>query len=306
MSVKKIVENIYLIDVETGGIRNLIASYVLTGESAAIVETGPASSIPNLLHGLEELSIKPNEVAYVAVTHVHIDHGGGVGTLLKALPKAKVIVHHRGAFHLANPERLWQQSKMVLGKVAEIYGKPEPVPMERIVTAADGVTFTVDDDVTLKVLETLGHAPHHLCYYEPLSGGTFTGDAVGIYLGEIDVVVPSTPPPFRLDITLASLEKLAVLNPEVLYYTHFGVARNAAEKIKMYSRRLKLWAKVVGEAVGGGESFEDVKKRIFENDEEFRRAWEHLKLHGGVLGDTTLNESIEGFIEFVKKFGVPV
>jgi glyoxylase-like metal-dependent hydrolase (beta-lactamase superfamily II) len=230
MSAKKIGENIYLIDVEADGIRNLIASYVLTGESVAIVESGPASSILNLLHGLDELSIKPNEVAYVAVTHVHIDHGGGVGTLLKNLPKAKVIVHYRGAFHLANPEKLWQQSKIVLGKVAEIYGKPEPVPMERIVTAADGMTFTVNDDVKLRVLETPGHAPHHLCYYEPLSGGIFIGDAVGVYLDEIDVIVPSTPPPFRLDITLASLERLADLKPEVLYYTHFGMAYKAVEK----------------------------------------------------------------------------
>jgi glyoxylase-like metal-dependent hydrolase (beta-lactamase superfamily II) len=177
MSAKKIGENIYLIDVEADGIRNLIASYVLTGESVAIVESGPASSILNLLHGLDELSIKPNEVAYVAVTHVHIDHARA-----------------------------------------------------RIATAADGMTFTVNDDVKLRVLETPGHAPHHLCYYEPLSGGIFIGDAVGVYLDEIDVIVPSTPPPFRLDITLASLERLADLKPEVLYYTHFGMAYKAVEK----------------------------------------------------------------------------
>jgi glyoxylase-like metal-dependent hydrolase (beta-lactamase superfamily II) len=307
MSIKKIGDHIYLIDLEAGGIRNFVASYVLIDESIAIVETGPASSIPNLLHGLNELNVKPEDVAYIAVTHVHIDHSGGVGTLLRALPKAKVIVHHRGAIHLANPDRLWQQSKMVLGeKIAEIYGKPEPVPMEKIVAASEGLNFKIGDDVALKVIETLGHAPHHLCYYEPLSEGIFTGDAAGVYIDEIEVIVPTTPPPFRLDIALSSLEKLANLKPKVLYYTHFGVAHSALEKLEAYSGRLKLWAKITRQAIKNGENFEAIRKRIFENDEAVGKAREYIKAHRGVLGEAVLNESLEGFISYLKEFGETV
>ncbi|MDH5460593.1 MAG: MBL fold metallo-hydrolase, partial [Candidatus Bathyarchaeota archaeon] len=166
MHITKIEEHIYLIDVEAAGIKNFIASYVLKGRHVAIVETGPAFSVSNLLSGLKELNIKLEEVAYVAVSHIHLDHGGGAGTLMKYLPKAKVIVHRRGAPHLANPEKLWTQAREVLGSVAEMYGKPELVPEEKIIAATDGMTFDIGNNVELKVVETLGHASHHLSYYE--------------------------------------------------------------------------------------------------------------------------------------------
>ena len=303
MRTKKIGDNIYLIDVEAGGIRNFIASYVLIGERVAIVETGPASSIPNLLNGLDKLDVKPDDVAYIVVTHVHIDHGGGVGTLLKTLSKAKVIVHQRGAAHLANPDRLWQQSKMVLGEIAEIYGKPEPVSQERIVVASDDMNLKIGDNAAIKVVETLGHAPHHICYYEPLSRGIFTGDAAGVYLGEIDVIMPTTPPPFRLDIALASLDKLANLKPKVLYYTHFGMAYNALEKLETYAERLKLWARIIRQTIKNEENFEAIRERIFENDEDVRKARDYIKGHSRILGETLLNESVEGFINYLKEIG---
>src|SRR4030067_1507360 len=139
MHTKKIGENLFLIDLQTGGFKNLIASYLLKGKQTTIIETGPTSSIPNLFTALKELKVKPEEVAYVAISHVHIDHSGGTGTLLKSLPNAKVIVHSRGAPHLANPEKLWLQSQLTLGNVAEIFGAPERVSQDRIITATDGM-----------------------------------------------------------------------------------------------------------------------------------------------------------------------
>jgi len=182
MHVTKLEEHLDLIDVETAGIENFIASYVLRGRSVAIIETGPTSSVPNLLAGLGKLGVKLEDVTYVAVSHVHLDHGGGAGTLLKSLPNARVIVHQRGAPHLINPEKLWQQSKEVLGKITELYGAPEPVPFERIIAAEDGMTFDLGKNVEFKVVETLGHASHHQSYYETFGRGVFPGDAAGIYL----------------------------------------------------------------------------------------------------------------------------
>ena len=301
MNITKIENHIYLIDVETAGIKNFIASYILKGKQTAIIETGPVSSIHNVLSGLRELNIKPEEIAYVAVSHIHLDHGGGVGTLLKFLPKAKVIVHQRGAPHLANPEKLWQQSLKVLGNIAEMYGKPEPVPEERIIAATDDLTFDLGEDVKLKVLETLGHASHHLSYYEPSTKGIFPGDAAGIYLNEIGVIVPTTPPPFRLDIALASLDKLIELKPKVLYYSHFGKAYNAIEKLQTYVRQVKLWAKIAREGIENGEGIEAIRQRIIEKDEAVRKALQYIQNHL-VLSETTLNESVQGFIGFVEKF----
>ncbi len=301
MYVNKIEEHLYLVDVETGGIKNFVASYILKGKQTAIIETGPTSSVPNLLSALKESNIKPELVAYVAVSHIHLDHGGGVGTLLKYLPKAKVIVHPRGAPHLVNPEKLWQQSKEVLGSITEIYGAPEPVPKERIIAATDGMILDIGNDVRLKVIETLGHASHHLSYYEPLTEGIFPGDAAGIYLKEIGVVVPTTPSPFRLDIALASLEKLISLKPKVLYYSHFGNAENALEKLRAYANQLKLWARIAKQGLENGEGLAAISKRILKSDEAIRKAKDYIQAHT-VLSENVLGESVQGVIDFVEKF----
>jgi len=302
MHVTKIEEHIYLIDVETAGIKNFIASYILKGKQTVIVETGPTSSVSNLLSGLKELKVKPEDVAHVAVSHIHLDHAGGVGRLLKYLPKAKVIVHQRGAPHLANPEKLWQQSRIALGSVAEMYGEPEPVHEERIIVATDSMTFDIGNNVRLKVLETLGHASHHLSYYETLSKGIFTGDAAGVYLNEFDVVVPTTPSPFRFDIALASLDKLISLKPRHLYYSHFGNAYNPMKKLQTYAQQLKLWAKIAKHGVENKESLETISERILESDRAVRKAAEYLKAHP-ILSVTVFNQSVQGFMGFVKNSG---
>jgi len=300
MQVRKLQEHIHLIDVETGGVENFIASYVLKGKNVAIIETGPTSSVPNLLAGLEKIGVGLEEVAYVAVSHIHLDHGGGAGTLLKSLPNAKVIVQQRGAPHLANPEKLWQQSREVLGKITKLYGQPEPVPPERIIAAEDGMTFDLGDNVNLKVVETLGHASHHQSYYETLGHGVFPGDAAGIYLREFDATVPTTPAPFRLDTALASLDKLANLKPRALYYSHFGEAPNANQKLQAYAEQLQLWADIARKGIEEGRSLEEVRQEIVENDGQIRKALKFIEAHP-VLNETVLNNSVQGFMNYAKQ-----
>ena len=300
MHVTELTEHIYLIDVETGALKNFIASYILKGKQVAIVETGPTSSVPNLLSALEQLDVKFEDVVYVAISHIHLDHGGGAGTLIKNLPNAKVVVHQRGAPHLVNPEKLWQQSKEVLRSITELYGEPEPVPAERIVAATDGMILDVGNGVRLKVVETLGHASHHQSYYETLSGGIFPGDAAGIYMKEFDAVVPTTPAPFRLDSTLASLDKLVGLKPKALYYSHFGEASNPVERLEAYAEQLKLWARIAREGVERKQDLEAVRERILENDENIRRTVKALRAHP-VLGETVLVNSVQGVIEYAEK-----
>jgi glyoxylase-like metal-dependent hydrolase (beta-lactamase superfamily II) len=303
MRVTRLGERIFLVDVEPEGLENFIATYVLKGKQVAIVETGPRSSVPNLLTGLERLGVRLENVAYVAVTHVHLDHGGGVGTLIQNLPKAKVIAHPAAAPHLVKPEKLWQQSSEVLGKeVAELYLAPEPVPPERIVAARDGMTFDMGNNVSLRVVETLGHASHHQSYYEAFSGGIFPGDAAGIYLKDADVVVPTIPPPFRLDASLASLEKLIGLNPKALYYTHFGKASGAVGKLRAYANQLKLWVSIAEEGLRNKQSFEAIREKILESDESVRKAMKYLK-EQPVLGRVVFDHSVQGALNFVEKYG---
>ena len=299
MPSKEIGKNLYLVELETGGLKNLICSYVIKGDKAIIVESGPTSSVPKLVSGLEELNIKFEDVEYVAVTHVHLDHGGGAGTLLSYLPNAKVIVHPKGMPHLVNPDRLWSSAQEVLGFVSEIFGKPESVPKERIIPVTEG-SFDLAGDAKLKVIETLGHASHSLSFYESLNNGVFPGDAAGTYFPEFDVVMPTTPPPFRLDAELASLDKLISLNPANLYYSHFGKASNGVQRLKDYKVQLHLWAKIAGDGVSRNQSLEEIRERIIAEDKVMRQLADYLKSHR-IYSKTALGNSVQGFIDYAKQ-----
>ena len=242
MHTRQIGKNLFQVELETGGFKNLICSYIINSAKTTLVESGPTSSVPNLVSGLKELNIRFEDVEYVAITHVHLDHGGGAGTLLKFLPNAKVLVHPRGMPHLINPERLWSSAQAVLADVSEIFGKPEPVPKERIIPVTEG-SFDLDDGAKLTVIETLGHSSHSLSFHESLNGGIFPGDAAGTYFPEFDVVIPTTPPPFHLSEALASLDKLISLKPTVLYYSHFGKASNGVQRLKDYKLATSIMGK---------------------------------------------------------------
>jgi len=300
MHTREIEKNLFLVDLETGGFKNLIASYVLTGKQTTIVETGPSSSIPNLLAGLKELDVKAEDVAYVALSHVHLDHGGGTGTLLKFLPNAKVLVHPRGVPHLVNPERLWLQSKEVLGLVAEIFGEPEAVSEDRIIAAYDGMTWDVSENIRLTAVETLGHASHNLSYYEPLYGGIFSGDTAGIYLCEFDAVFPTTPPPFHLEAALASLDKLASLEPSALYYSHFGKVSDAMNRLRDHALQLRLWGKVAREEIGRKHGLKEVQERIFVEDKIMQKLAGFIRSHP-IYAEVIIGNSVQGFIDFAEK-----
>jgi len=301
MYSKKLNEFTYLIDLKPMGVESFIATYVLKGSKVAIVETEPTSSVKNLLAGLRETGIRTKEIDYVAVSHVHTDHAGGAGTLLRYLPNARLLVHARGAPHLVKPEKLWRQAKQVLGEIAEMYGEIQPVPEERIITATDGMVIDLGEGMELKVLETLGHASHHLSFYESLGGGIFPGDAAGIYLNKFNIVIPTTPAPFHLEMALSSLDKLIKMAPKTLYYTHFGQASGAIKRMRAHVAQLKLWAKIVLEGMKCGEDMETIHERILEEDPSMEAISDFVKDHL-VLRMGVVMQNLQGFIEYFRKF----
>jgi glyoxylase-like metal-dependent hydrolase (beta-lactamase superfamily II) len=240
----------------------------------------------------------PGAIKYVAVTHVHLDHGGGAGTLLKHLPNAKVLVHPRGAPHLIDPERLWPSSQAVLGFVSEIFGKPEPVPKDRVIPLTEG-TFDLGDGGKLSVLETVGHASHNLSFYESFNGGVFPGDAAGTYLPDCGVVVPTTPPPFHLKEALSSLDKLIALKPSSLYFSHFGKADNAVERLRAYKVQLQLWADIAEAGVKANLSLEQIRDNILTQDPVMTQISDYVKNHR-IYSKTVLENCVRGFIEYSK------
>jgi len=299
MHTTRIGRNLYQVELDTGGIKQLICSYIIAGSKPMLVESGPTNSVPNLLLGIQEIGIKPEAIEYVAVTHVHLDHGGGAGTLLKQLPNAKVLVHPRGMPHLIDPERLWPSSQTVLGFVSEIFGKPEPVPKDRVIPLTEGV-FDLGDDGKLTVIETLGHASHNLSFHESFNNGIFPGDAAGTYLAKYDVVVPTTPPPFHLDSALASLDKLISLKPTALYFSHFGKATDAVKRLKDYKVQLQLWANIAEQGVRENWSLEQTRDAIVAKDPVMGKIAEYVKNHR-IYSKTVLENCVRGFIEYAKQ-----
>ena len=299
LHTKEIGKYIFQVDLETGGFRNLICSYIIKSEETIVVESGPTSSVSKLLEGLKELNICFQDVKYVAVTHVHLDHGGGVGTLLKSLPNAKVIVHPKGMPHLIDPEKLWLSSQSVLGFISEVFGKPEPVPPERIIPMTEGL-LDLGKGARLRIIETPGHASHNLSYHETFNGGIFPGDAAGTYFQDFDVVAPTTPPPFYLDSALSSLDRLISFSPTFLYYSHFGKASNAVQRLKEYKEQLQLWAKIAIQGVLNDENLEEISSHILAEDRVMQKIGEYVKNHK-IYSKTVLENCVEGFIGYAKQ-----
>jgi glyoxylase-like metal-dependent hydrolase (beta-lactamase superfamily II) len=300
MPVQKINEFLCLTDLKPAGVANFIASYTVLADKIAVVETGPTSTVDNLLKGLDEIGVKYDDVSFIAISHIHLDHGGGAGTLMRYLPNAKLIVHPRGASHLASPEKLWMQSRQVLGRVAELYEAPEPVSPERILSAGNGITVDLGKGMELDAIETLGHASHHFSYFERNSRTLFPGDAAGIYLNQFDVIVPTTPPPFHLETTLASIDKLEKKMPRLSCYTHFGVTTNAIEKLERHAAQLRLWAETVADGLRKGETLDAISESIRQKDPAVRAVNDYMEAHP-ILGRGVVKQNVQGFMEYLQK-----
>ena len=300
MYSKRLNNYTYLIDLKPKRFENFSASYVIKGDRAAVIETGPRLTVENLLAGLKEIGVKREEVDYVAVTHIHIDHAGGAGTILPYLPNAQLLVHKKGAPHLIDPEKLWISSLKVLGDIAEMWGKFEPVPEERVLISKEGMVLDLGEDVDLKVFEMPGHASHELSFYEKNSNGVFPGDAAGIYLNKFDVVLINTPPPFHLDMALSSIQRLIQIKPRWLYYSHFGPADDAVKKLKNYLARLELWREIIVEGMRSEESLDFISERILERDPIAPDVADYIKNHL-ILSRGIIVGNVYGFMEYFRR-----
>lgn len=210
-----------VIDTRMHGREKLAASFLVTGERTALIETGPKSSIENVVRALEQQGVR--ELDFIIVTHIHLDHAGGAGTLARRFPGARVVVHPVGAPHLVDPSKLWNSAARIYGdQMDELWGGIDPIDETQIDVVHDGDKIDLGGRV-VEVLETPGHAWHHHAYFDHGSRSVFTGDALGVALPGIDAVRPTTPPPeFDLDKALESMDRIGRVGAEGLFLTHYG------------------------------------------------------------------------------------
>jgi glyoxylase-like metal-dependent hydrolase (beta-lactamase superfamily II) len=228
----------------------LAASHLVVDHGrAAFVDTGTSWSVPNLLAALEARGVDRAQVDWVLTTHVHLDHAGGAGELMRQLPNAGCVVHPRGARHLAEPAKLVAGSIAVYGeeRYRQLYGEIVPVPEERMRVPADGERITLGRR-TLELIHTPGHALHHYCVVDLDHRRIFSGDNFGISYRDFDVdgrafIFPTTTPVhFDPDAMIASVDRLMSHDPVAIYLTHFGEVRDLGRLARELKQRVAAFA----------------------------------------------------------------
>jgi len=256
------------IDTLLGGWTRMTAGYLIEGPAPVLVETGSQSSVPTLLAALDELGVSPNDLAGVAVTHIHLDHAGGVGNVAAAFPKATVYVHAKGARHLVEPDRLVRSAAMVYGDLLDsLYGRLDPTPADRVHVLEDGEDIVIGPGRVLTAVDSPGHAKHHVALHDSESGILFAGDAVGVRLPDAGVLRPATPPPdFDLDQALTSLGRFAARRPTGIALAHYGLVPDPSTILEEASDKLRQWADVAERAWQEGRDIAAALEAAFSAD----------------------------------------
>ncbi|SER42535.1 MBL fold metallo-hydrolase [Salipaludibacillus aurantiacus] len=232
--VYSINKHTYLIDGFDLNKERRTGTYVLThpiSNDFSIIETGPSLSVPHIKEGLKELNLSLNHLKNIIVTHIHLDHAGGAGLLLKDCPAAEVFVHPKGARHLADPSRLVTGARAVYGdKFDDLFDPVLPIPEVAITALDDREKILLDAERELLILHTPGHAEHHISIYDPLTNTVFTGDTIGIRYASLEdkgvyLYLPSTSPnQFDPNKMRDSLSTILDLKPETIAFGHFGTS----------------------------------------------------------------------------------
>jgi glyoxylase-like metal-dependent hydrolase (beta-lactamase superfamily II) len=256
------------IDTLLGGWEEVTAGYLVEGPSPVLVETGSQSSVPALLHALDAHGVAPADLAGVAITHIHLDHAGGVGDVARAFPRATIYVHPKGARHLADPTRLVDSAARVYGPLLDsLYGRLAPTPPERIRILEDGDTITVGPARELVTVDSPGHAKHHLALHDSESGLLFAGDAVGVRLPSAGIIRPAAPPPdFDLDLAINSLRRFRERRPAGVALAHYGLLPDPMAMLEEAEDILRQWAIVAEAAWKDGRDIATALEAAFGND----------------------------------------
>jgi glyoxylase-like metal-dependent hydrolase (beta-lactamase superfamily II) len=242
------------------GRERMTSCYLIEADQPTLVETAPTTSLETVLEGLAQLGVGSDDLAHIVVTHIHLDHAGGAGALAPHFPGATVWVHERGAPHMIDPTKLVASATRVYGeeRLRTLFGSVDPVPADRLRAVSDGDVIDLGNR-RLDVLYTPGHAGHHVALVDSESGGIFVGDALGVFLPDVRVLRPATPPPeFDLELAIRSIELIRDRRPSSLLFSHFGPDPEVEELCGLAVDRLRSWTEIVEEALGSSTRLEDV------------------------------------------------
>jgi glyoxylase-like metal-dependent hydrolase (beta-lactamase superfamily II) len=269
-----IAPGIRFLDLRFQGSPQVVATAVLEGPSrVALIDPGPTSTLDELNAQLALGGLSLADVEAILLTHIHLDHAGACGTIVRQYPDIPIYVHERGAKHLIDPEKLLASATRLYGAAMDrLWGAFEKVPAANIRALAGGETITAGGH-TLQTAYTPGHASHHIAYYDATSRIAFVGDVAGVSIPPAHLIVPPTPPPdIDVEAWEQSVEQILAWQPEALFLTHFGLKSNPAIHLQELMERLRLWARLVKDLMAA-EPNPDVRRAKFARqvDLELRR-----------------------------------
>ncbi|GCF08204.1 MBL fold metallo-hydrolase [Dictyobacter arantiisoli] len=303
-TITKLSPGLWHISLPFQGEHDVIGAYVLAGkDEVALIDPGPATTIDALIASLEEIEINPQKVTHILLTHIHLDHAGGVGSLLHHMPDARVLVHSKGAPHIEDPAKLiTSATRIYKDQMEELWGKIEPVPVEHIQILEGGDTLNIAGR-RLEVHYTPGHASHHIVFFDVHSGELFAGDVAGVRLPQVDYVRPPTPPP-DLDIEAwsSSIDLLKKLHPDVLYLAHFGPIHGVIPYLERLRAQIFAWGDIVLQALQEKKTeSEIVQLLITKTKPELQRKGAKADLMKRYDLATNYEMTAQGYIRYWKK-----
>jgi glyoxylase-like metal-dependent hydrolase (beta-lactamase superfamily II) len=271
-------QDVYQIDTFMAGYSRITAGYLIRGDRPCLVETGTAPSAPLVREALASLGVGPADLATVVVTHIHLDHAGGTGDIAGMFPGAEVVVHERGARHLADPTRLMASARSVSGdELDQLFGTLAPTPAERIRTVDRTGTIDLGGGRRLDSHYAPGHARHHVALIDSVSGDLYVGDAAGIYIPDTGDLRPATPPPeFDLAVALESLRTFAALRPARLLFSHYGPVAEVTQTLDRAAEEINVWVDETRRARGQGADLDHAVALVAE-----RTRQRYAVLHDG-------------------------
>ncbi|MBS3809080.1 MAG: MBL fold metallo-hydrolase [Desulfobacterales bacterium] len=283
------------LDIESLGYTRFISAWLYNGPDASfLVDPGPACTADKLLEALEEKGV--DHLDWILLTHIHLDHAGGIGHLSRHFPEAGVVCHEKAVSHLIDPSRLWEGSRRVLGSLAETFGRIKSVPEERIVTGNDK-----ELEGGIRVIPTPGHAPHHQSFV--FGQWLFCGELFGVFLDLDDDIYlrPATPPRFVFEEFAASIERLAPETDRKVCFGHYGMYNDGRRIAGLAETQLKLWLEVV-RSHAGNPNMKAILADLKANDPVFARV-DELPAQIFEREMYYIGNTIRGMLDYVEKRG---
>ena len=274
----RLTERLYVIDGFDLGLPERTGTYVIDEKELTLVDTGPSPSVKHVKKGLAALGFTLEDVKYIIVTHVHLDHSGGAGLLLLDCPNAKVVVHPKGARHLADPSRLTAGARMVYGdQFDQLFDPIVAIPEERLLIKTEGDRLEIGPDCTLEFWDTPGHANHHFSIYDPVSNGIFAGDTVGIRYDQlvregIELYLPSTSPnQFDPEAMRHAIERMSEAKLDAIYYGHFSKTDHPERALRQSEEWLGVFVEEGQAAFAAQLKPAQLADRLFDRIQDYLR-----------------------------------